>query len=138
MNLQMFDNVKLAKRTQRFKKVHPTIATSSVVCSFLFILYQWSIKTLLQMKYNNWVRDKTKGYVFDLGVVFDDFSWMSMRALFIVLSTFNDNCSLNACLMLNNKWCETTLRIWKDKNSILGVLEEPFDQNRELARSSGL
>ena len=60
-----------------------------------------------------------------------------MRALFIVLSALNDDCSLNTCLILNNEWYETTPRTWKDKNNILGVLEEPLDQNRELARPSG-
>ena len=40
--------------------------------------------------------------------------------------------------MLNNEWYKTALIIWKVKNSILGVSEEPFDQNRELARSSEL
>ena len=41
------------KETQRFKEVHPKMATSSIV------------------KYYNCVRDKTKGYVFSLGVVFE-------------------------------------------------------------------
>ena len=59
----MFDNVKLAKRIQSFKEVHSMMATYFVVSSFLFILYQWSIKTLLQMKYYNWVRDKIKEIV---------------------------------------------------------------------------
>ena len=34
MNKTMFDNVNETKETQRFKKVHPMMATSSEVCSF--------------------------------------------------------------------------------------------------------
>ena len=78
------------------------MATSSVVCSFLFILFQWS-KTLLETKYYNCVRDKTKGYVFGLEIVFYDIMDEYESSLFIVLSTFNDNCSLNTFLMSKNK-----------------------------------
>ena len=46
------------------------MATSFVVCSFCFII-SMEYKILLQIKYYNCVRDKTKDYVFGLGVVFD-------------------------------------------------------------------
>ena len=62
------------------------------------------------MKYYNCVRDKIKSlYVWLRGCAWWCV-WVSMRALFIVLSTFNDNCSLNTCLMLNNEWYEAALR----------------------------
>ena len=119
-------------------------------------------KILLQMKYYNCVRDKTKSYVFGLGVAFFMYFGVSMRALFTVLSTFNDNyCSLNTCLILNNEWYETVPRSWKVENQhpkhVRGTTRPkqrarsveratdnfwmhyvwPLDQPKELARSSG-
>ena len=75
--------------TQWFKEVHPMMVMSSTVCSFLFILFQWS-KILLLIKYYNWVRDKTKGYVFSLRVVFDDIWCMYESSLFIEEITLNN------------------------------------------------
>ena len=87
---------KICKMTQWFKEVCPIMFTSSVVCSFLFILFQWS-KTLLQMKYYNWVRDKNKrlcvwlrGCVWCVWCVLDE----QESSLFIVLSTFNEKTTL--------------------------------------------
>ena len=75
------------------------MVTSFVVCSFLFILFQWS-KTLLQIKYYNWVRDKTIGYVFGLGVVFDVFLCEYESSLFIREITLNNIKYIKAM----NKW----------------------------------
>ena len=107
-------------------------------CVVSCLYYFNGVKTLLQIKYYNWVRDKTKSNVFGLRVVFDDILDEYESSLFIVLSTYNDNCSLDTCLMLNNEWVEVAPRTWRDKNSILGASEKPLDQNRELAQSSGL
>ena len=85
------------------------------------------------MKYYSWVRDKIKRLCVWLRGCVWCLLWVSMRALFIVLSIFNDNCSLNTCLLLNNEWYEIAPRTWKVKKSILGVSEEPLDQNRERA-----
>ena len=59
-------------------------------------------KILLQMKYYNCVRDKTKGYVFGLGVVFDVF--LSEYESSIYSTRYNNvNGSLNTELILNNE-----------------------------------
>ena len=111
------------------------------------------------MKYYNCVRDKIKGYVFGLGLCLM-FFWVGIRALSIVLSIYNDNCSLNTCLILNNEWYKTAPRTWKVENqhprqvrgttrpkqrvrSVERVTDNfwmhsvwPFDQPEDFARSS--
>ena len=57
-------------------------------------------KNTLTKKYYNWVRDKTKCYVFGLGVVFDD-SWCVYESFLYIREITQNNIKYIEAM---NKW----------------------------------